>query len=440
MTTPDDISAYRSRYSQSRVAATPPPPSAPAPDTEPENTRDPNRPYEAGRASAHDPRWDDTPAPARPQPRPAFGDYGQGRDAGYGAPRPPQRPAPSGPHAPAPRPDDGAGGFSLPSRRGSAASGASSRGDSGSFDDYGAEPDSFIAGAKQALPSTGWRRFAARTLHLPVGKSAKEVETDGWIATMRRPLLSSKLIGVIGGKGGVGKTSIGVAIASMLSVYRSKAVCIVTLDYNNTLGQRTRSRDGAARPGVNLHEFATDPGVETPQEVSGCMDANAHRLNVLGTGLNALKPNAMTPQQFNDALAKLKRNYELVFVDFGNSPTDVYWQAIASLDEMILVSSTESDAMRTSRELEAQIREAGMSELVDQATVGVLNHRSSADPRADLTKYVGHRGALNRREVVEVPWDAHLSESGTVNLELLDKMTYRQVMLAAAAVMATLPA
>jgi len=301
-------------------------------------------------------------------------------------------------------------------------------------DDYRAK-----SGTKNALPSIGWRKVAARTFHLPVGKSEKEKEVDSRVSDIRRSLLNPKVVGFLGGKGGVGKTTTAAAIASMVAIHRPKSVCIVTLDYNSTLSLRTKSSTGAARPGINLKSFA-DPSIEGPQEVAACFDYNVHRLSVMGTGLNPLEPNALTSQQFREDIRKLKRDFDIVFIDFGNSPTDVYWEAIRALDVMVLVSSTESDSMAATRAVEGQIREVGMGDKVDTRTVSIINHRSSADPLADLDRYAqNNRGALQRREVVEIPWDSHLSESGPIDLDLVGKSTYRQLMLAAAVVMRTLP-
>ncbi len=306
-------------------------------------------------------------------------------------------------------------------------------------DDYSRDDD-YRVNSKRDRPQMGVRAFLANRLHVPVGKGKAELEYDTLIARINRSLLAPKVIGVLGGKGGVGKTTTAMVLASTLSEHRSKPVCAVTLDYNDTLSLRTKAVSTPARGNMSLLDFATDQSIRTPNDVASCMKVNKHRLSVLGTGINALRHEVLTPEQYLNALDILKRNYELIVVDFGNAPnTETFWTALGSLDSMVLVTSTENDSLQGTKRVEDVARDAGLLELMDKQTTILVNHRTPADPKVDLDHFVGRMHAVKDREVLGIPWDDHISESGPVDLDLLAGPTRYQYVRAAALVVTSLP-
>lgn len=304
-----------------------------------------------------------------------------------------------------------------------------------SYSDEYSAADNFRVGVKRDIPQMGFRHFLADKLHIPVGKSKTEQEFDSYIAMINRSLLGQKLIGIMGGKGGVGKTSTTECIASILAMYRSHPVVAVTLDYNSTLNLRTKAIGKPARGDVSILEFATDKTIRTPNDIAGCMRNNKHRLSVLGTGLNPINHDQLTVEHFRRAIKMLKSQYELIFLDFGNIPnTEAFWEALKSLDLLIEVTSTENDSMQGINMVEGMAQEAGLHALLAEHSLTVVNYRSPATPKVDVNRFVSSIHG-KRREVVEVPWDSHLAESGPVDLDLLDKRTRDQYILAAAIAM-----
>jgi len=309
-----------------------------------------------------------------------------------------------------------------------------------STDDYSREDD-YRVNTKRDLPQQGFRSVLANKFGIPIGKGKAELEYDHLVTRINRGLRNPKVIGVLGGKGGVGKTTSAMVLASTLAVHRSKPVVAVTLDYNDTLALRTKAVADAPRGNLSILDFATDQTIRTPNDVAGCMRNNKHRLSVLGTGISALRHEILTPEQYLYALQTLKSNYELIIVDFGNTPnTEAYWTALSSLDAMVLVTSTENDSLQGSRRVEEIARDAGLLELMDQRTTVLVNHRSSAEPKVNLDTFVNRMHSVKAREVLDIPWDDHLSESGPVDLDLLSKPTRYQYVRAAALVVSSLPA
>lgn len=266
------------------------------------------------------------------------------------------------------------------------------------------------------------------------------MEHDRLVAMMRKSLLSPKVIGVLGGKGGVGKTSTVMSVASTLAKYRSGRVVAITLDYNSTLALRTRKVSDSARGDMSLLDFATDRTLTGPTSIAKCFQVNRQGLSVLGTGLNPISRDQLGAAQYQRALKMLKGSFEIIVVDFGNIPnSDVFWASLASLDSLILVTSTESDSIQGIRLAEGVIREAGRDDLLGDQTTMIVNYRSPAAPKVDLENFVGRIQSTEKREVLEIPWDDHLSEGGPVDIELLSKPVQYQYLRAAAIVAASLP-
>lgn len=309
-----------------------------------------------------------------------------------------------------------------------------------STDNYSGN-DGWSRGVKKSKPQMGFRGFLANRVGIPVSKGKHEMERDRYVSLVNRSLLSQKVIGFIGGKGGIGKTTTLMSVASTIAELRSKTVVAVSLDYNQTLTIRTKSQTNPARGDVTLLEFATDPTIESPTDVSSCMRINPHRLSVLGMGLNPISHDLLTPAQYETALAKLKRQYEIIFIDFGNIPnSDAYWAALNSLDALVLVTSTENDSMQGVRLVENMVQSAGRSNLLEHTSV-IVNHRSPAEPKVDVDRFVGSLQSKQSREVVDIPWDEHLSESGPIDLDLLNKKRTRwQLLLTSAVIISSLPA
>lgn len=307
-------------------------------------------------------------------------------------------------------------------------------------DDGYSRDDDYRVNAKRDRPQMGFRAFVANRLHIPVGKGKAELEYDALLSRINRSLLAPKVIGVLGGKGGVGKTSTVMALASTLAEHRSKPVCAITLDYNDTLSLRTKAVSSPARGNMSLLDFATDQSIRTPNDVASSMKVNKHRLSVLGTGINAMRHEVLTPEQYTQGLDILKRNYEIIVVDFGNSPnTETFWTALESLDAMVLVTSTENDSLQGTKRVEEVARDAGLLDLMDKQTTILVNHRTPADPKVDLDQFVGRMHAVKDREVLGVPWDDHISESGPMDLDLLSGPARYQYVFAAALVVSSLP-
>ncbi len=277
-------------------------------------------------------------------------------------------------------------------------------------------------------------RAALHRLHLPVGKSAAELAYDRDIALINKAVRYSKTIGFATFKGGVGKTTCCLCLASTIAEHRTKGeVVAIDTDDRGSLARRVRGDQHS-----DIFQFVADPDLQTPNEVKSHMMSNAHRLSVLGSSSSGLA-NALQPLEYIRALEILQNNHLFVCVDMDTSAASPAYETIMhSLDALVLVISTSLDSAEAGRDLREWIRARDLQHVAANTLV-LINHQSPAKPFLDLDGTASYFRNTESCEVLEIPWDEHLSEAGPVSLDLLNKGTRRQFVKAAATILEMLP-
>lgn len=282
-------------------------------------------------------------------------------------------------------------------------------------------------------PSQGWRG-ALNRIHIPVRKSVAEQAFDNDIATINRTFRYSKTIGIAAFKGGVGKTTCALCLASTVAEHRTKGeVAAVDTDDRGSLARRVHGEQTS-----DIKRFAYDPDLQTPNEVKSHMMSNSHRLGVLGSSQSP-QANALSPEEYARAQQILQNNHLFVFVDMDTSAASPAYETIMhSLDALVLVTSTAIDSAEAGRSMREWLRARNLHDLAAHTLV-LINHQSPAKPFLDLENTANYYRNEQGCPVLEIPWDPHLAEASSVNLDLLDKGTRRQFVKASATLIGMLP-
>lgn len=282
-------------------------------------------------------------------------------------------------------------------------------------------------------PTQGWRG-ALNRVKIPIRKSAAEQAYDKDIATINRTFRYSKTIGIAAFKGGVGKTTCALCLASTVAEHRIKGeIAAVDTDDRGSLARRVRGEQES-----DIKRFAADPELQTPNEVKSHMLSNAHRLSVLGSSQSPLA-DGLQPDEYLRAQRILQNNHLFVFVDMDTSAASPAYETIMhSLDALVLVTSTSLDSAEAGRSMREWLRARGLHELAAHTLV-LMNHQSPAKPFLDLESTASYYRNTEECPVLEIPWDEHLAEASVVNLDLLNKSTRRQFVKAAATLVDMLP-
>ncbi|MEB3022950.1 MULTISPECIES: MinD/ParA family ATP-binding protein [Mycolicibacter] len=293
-----------------------------------------------------------------------------------------------------------------------------------------------VTSGRREGPQQGWRSIVSR-IGIPIGKGPAEIEYDHDIAKINKSLRYRKTVGICAFKGGVGKTSMTMCMASTVAAHRQEpGVVAIDTVARGSLALRVPGKQPA---GGSVQALAHDPNLHTISDVRAHLMSNPHRLSVLGSPRD-LNAEPLIPEEYLQALEELQRHHEIVFVDTEPSTaTPAYDTIIESLDALILVVNPTHDSAVPGSEVLPWLRERGLTELASRTLV-LLNCQSPAKPQVDEEAIANHFHNTEIVELLKIPYDPHIAEAGPISLALLDKDTRRVFVRAAAILLDMLPA
>ena len=287
----------------------------------------------------------------------------------------------------------------------------------------------------------GWlRRLTGRG-------SSFGVDTSEAVASMNRKLRQPQVIGIMGSKGGVGKTSKTQVIGSILAHYRTEGgVAAVDMDANSTLVDRMKPQTDIP-DNASVHTFAHDDSIRSAADVNSYLVLNEEKLAVLaGIGRTGSAP--LKKDELQRILTRLGEFYTLIILDFpGSAEVPVALHALKVIDSMVYVAEiTKSSLSATKRDLKriSQVR----PELLSSATI-ILNHRTSG--KVHIKNLEGHvedfrnmgtrdvSTGASRVKVWETNYDPHIGIEGPIQISQLDPVNRTRYMQIAASIMDALP-
>ena len=287
----------------------------------------------------------------------------------------------------------------------------------------------------------GWlRRLTGRG-------SSFGVDTSEAVASMNRKLRQPQVIGIMGSKGGVGKTSKTQVIGSILAHYRTEGgVAAVDMDANSTLIDRMKPQTDIP-DNASVHTFSHDDSIRSAADVNSYLVLNEEKLAVLaGIGRTGSAP--LKKDELQRILTRLGEFYTLIILDFpGSAEVPVALHALKVIDSMVYVAEiTKSSLSATKRDLKriSQVR----PELLSSATI-ILNHRTSG--KVHIKNLEGHvedfrnmgtrdvSTGASRVKVWETNYDPHIGIEGPIQISQLDPVNRTRYMQIAASIMDALP-
>ncbi len=285
---------------------------------------------------------------------------------------------------------------------------------------------------RPAVPSRGWQRTVHRatagTVHpRPGSAEQRRAELE---ARLCAPIDGSRRVVVMSRKGGVGKTTMTLALGSTFSSLRGDRV--VAVDANPDAGNL------AHRVAPPNSRTITDilrevDSIETYAQLrSYVSQAPESRLEVVGSDDDPRIGMALTQYEYHRLIALLDRFYNLILLDTGTGILDSANQGLlAEADELVLVLRPGLDGGRAAALTLDWLDEHDHAELVARAIV-VINgvRRGVGVPLDPMVKHFARRCA----RVVTVPWDPALETGAQTRLSSLRRETRESLVEMAAAV------
>ncbi len=290
-------------------------------------------------------------------------------------------------------------------------------------------------GPGRPIPQQGFRSVLhSVTLgRVNLGPGKRERRDIELFQRITAPIVGARNVVVLGLKGGVGKTTVSLALGHTFAMFRNDRV--VALDASpdpSTLNQRIENVGGgsvrelaAKRAGVgsyvDLRQFAA-------QQSTG--------LEVLASDRVPQADGTLTPTDFDGAVECLSAYFNLIVTDSGSGTAlGSLKTVLKAADQLVIVTAPMIDAGWSAGLLLDWLEANGYSELAADATV-VVNH---LQPRVHVKSESFDAYFKNRcRNLVRVPWDSTLAAGGLVSIEALNDET-RDAFQELAAIVATCP-
>ncbi|GEM_PF-243926 len=274
----------------------------------------------------------------------------------------------------------------------------------------------------QLPPSKGWRRWLYRLSFGTAnpGQSPAELEYEQLTRRVRQPVRGNYKIAVLSMKGGVGKTTTTTGLGSTFAALRGDRV--IAYDANpdfGTLAYRIhRDSDRTVR------DLLADKAVHSYSDVRIYTSQARSRLEVLASERDPSVSEAFNERDYIAALRILESFYNIILTDCG---TGLMNSAMAGVlkeaDALVLVSSAAKDGARSAGATLEWLSRHGFDDLVKR-TVVVINESRKGSTALDIEQLESYF-AERTRAVQVVPYDDHLAEGDTIDLELLGKPAQR---------------
>lgn len=288
-------------------------------------------------------------------------------------------------------------------------------------------------GVKSAvkMPSQrGWRHILYLMTRINLGLSPDELYEMDLHSRIRRNARDSYQIGVLGLKGGVGKTAVTVALGSALAKVRGDR--ILAIDANPDGGNLA---DRAGRQSAaTVADLLSDKELSRYNDIRAYTSMNGANLEVLSSEEYSQARREFNDEDWQGATDVVSRYYNLVLADCGAGLFQTASRAVLkTVSGLVIVASASIDGARQAAVTMDWMRQNGYQDLLGRSCV-VINHVTPGKPNIDVADLVAQfERHVQPGRVIVLPWDKHIAAGTEIQLELLDKTFQRRIIELAAA-------
>ncbi|WP_156390953.1 MULTISPECIES: MinD/ParA family protein [unclassified Nocardioides] len=291
--------------------------------------------------------------------------------------------------------------------------------------------DSIMYRSRPPAPGRGWRRavYDGSGHLVNPGPSAVEQRRRELERRLRTPITGSRRVVVMSRKGGVGKTTISLALGSTFAMLRGDRV--IAVDANPDAGNlahrvappQERTITDVLRDLESITSYATLRSYTAQAEES--------RLEVLASDDDPRIWTALDRNDYHRLIDLLDRFYNLIVLDTGTGILDSANQGLLTeADQIVLVVRPGIDGGRAGALTLDWMDEHGFEDLVSRAVVVVNAQHSGSAPPDLMRRHFEKRCA----HVVTVPWDGALEQGAVTDMSSLHRKTRDSLVGIAAAV------
>ncbi|GHE08534.1 MinD/ParA family ATP-binding protein [Klenkia taihuensis] len=259
-------------------------------------------------------------------------------------------------------------------------------------------------------------------------------DVAAWTGLLGAPVPSPRRIGVVALKGGVGKTTLSVLLASTIA--RSRPDPVLLFDTDTTFGSLALRTGVPLQASVQELAAAGDPG--RFEILAGALARSADGAWVLPSGRDPEQSAQLTEELYVQAMNAVYRHFAVMVTDCGAGlATPLMRRVVSGCHSLVLATSPSVDGMLAAHNVLRWLRASGFAPLADRSIVAVTNvpaRGAAVDVAEARNRFAGQAG-----DFLTVPSDAHLATGSQLRLEMLDGGTRAAaVRLAASALGAAL--
>ncbi|WP_178132193.1 AAA family ATPase, partial [Mycobacterium gordonae] len=379
-------------------------PMPPAPDPKPGHRPTAQPPRQGGRRRAPS-----GPIPVRPRPAPAVAEPRPAPPSGPPAPPAPMSagppPAPTRARRPAPAPTQPP---MAPAP----------------------EPRQAPPQATKQVPQRGWRGALYKFTRINAGLSRDEKYEQDLRARVSRKARGSYQIGMLGLKGGVGKTTTTVTLGTMLAQVRGDRILVLDADPGcGNLAERA----GRTSPS-SIADLVADENLSHYNDVRAHTSVNAHNLEILPTAEYTTARRGLSGEDLRFAVDTVSKFYNLVLADCGPGLFDPVTRGVLeTASAIVIVTNVSLDSARQAESALEWLRNNGYQDLLSRVVV-VINHVAVGETNVAEKQLVRQfQQLVQPNRVVLLPWDKHIAEGTEIQLDRLGPVYRRRVLELAAA-------
>ncbi|ORA08152.1 hypothetical protein BST16_27630 [Mycobacterium asiaticum DSM 44297] len=283
---------------------------------------------------------------------------------------------------------------------------------------------------EKPVPQRGWRRAVYKLTRINPGLSPDEKYEQELRARVRRKPRGSYQIGMLGLKGGVGKTTTTVTLGTMLAQVRGDRILVLDADPGcGNLAERA----GRTSPS-SIADLIADENLSHYNDVRAHTSVNAHNLEILPTAEYTTAQRGLSGDDLRFAVDTVSKFYNLVLADCGPGLFDPVTRGVLeTASAIVIVTNVSLDSARQAESALEWLRHNGYQDLLSRVVV-VINHVAVGETNVAEKKLVRQFQQLVQPDrVVLLPWDKHIATGTEIQLDQLDPAYRRRVLELAAA-------
>jgi len=294
-----------------------------------------------------------------------------------------------------------------------------------------------LVSAKKIPSSLGWRKWIHRLSFGTInpGESPDEQFVRGLRDQISSPLTGTFSVVVLGGKGGVGKTSSTVVIGSTFAALRPREQ-VIAVDADPGQGANLAVRiDRSASSSYGDIVAAKD--LVRYSDVRARVGHNTIGLDVLASPANRASTAraVITGELYVNTRRRLEQFYNILLTDCGvDIQHPVMDGVLTHADALVMVTSANPDGAEGAAKQMDWLAYHPRYRHVLNRMVLVINHirppshrRDRKDTDALVTILVERFGQwVPEEHIVVVPYDRHIAQAGVIDLEELNPLTRRR--------------